>query len=120
MQAVGRVTHEIPEAARLCDLTVFAGPLFDYDRLFPNVVERMLLASGRALILVPQGAKGFPPEGLALAWDASVQAVRDVFAAEVFLLAFSSCEAMHALDFRRSCLEARRSMRPEIMAYHCC
>ena len=47
VEIVGRATREVPEAAKLCDLTVFAGTYADYNRLFPNVLECTLLGSGR-------------------------------------------------------------------------
>ena len=75
----------MPEAAKLCDIAVFAGPLTDYHRLLPNVLECTLLASGRPLLFVPDGSIDFPLERIAIAWDASVQAVHAVDAIGAFL-----------------------------------
>jgi nucleotide-binding universal stress UspA family protein len=84
VEVVGRPTREVPEAAKLADLTVFAGPLADYNRLIPNVLERTLLASGRPILFAPEGLSERPLAQIAIAWDASVQAARAVGAAMTF------------------------------------
>lgn len=85
VEVVGRATRKVPEAAKLCDITVFAGPLTDYHRLLPNALECTLLQSGRPLLFVPDGSIDFPLERIAIAWDGSVQAVHVVDAAAAFL-----------------------------------
>jgi len=85
IDVVGSTTREMAEAARFCDISVFAGPPTDYHRLFPNVLECTLLESGRPLLFVPDSAVKFPPERVAIAWDASIPAVRAVGAAGTFL-----------------------------------
>ncbi len=85
VEVVGRATRKVPEAAKLCDISVFAGPLTDYHRLLPNVLECTLLESGRPLLFVPDGSIVLPPARVAIAWDASIQAVRAVAAAAAFL-----------------------------------
>jgi len=86
VEVVGRATREVPEAAKFCDITVFAGPLTDYHRLLPNVLECTLTESGRPLLFIPDSMMEFSPECVAIAWDASVPAVRAVGAAAAFLL----------------------------------
>lgn len=82
---VGEAEIEVPEAAKLSDLTVFAGPLGDYHHLIPNVLEHTLLESGHPILFSPDGPIAFPPKMVTIAWDASVQATRAVFAAHPFL-----------------------------------
>ena len=68
VEVIGRSTHEVPETAKLCDITVFAGSHADYHRLFPNALECTLLESGRPLLFVPDGSIDFPLERIAIAW----------------------------------------------------
>jgi len=84
-EVVGCMTREVPEAAKLFDISVFAGPHADYHRLLPNLLECTLLESGRPLLFIPDGSIDFPLERIAIAWDASVQAVHAVDAAAAFL-----------------------------------
>ena len=49
----GKMTQEAPQAARICDLSVFVGPLEAYHRLLPNVLESTLLQSGTSFAVCP-------------------------------------------------------------------
>lgn len=84
-RVVGWPEIEIPDAAKLSDLTVFAGPLEDYHHLIPNVLEHTLLESGRPILFSPNGQIVFPPKVVTIAWDGGAQATRAVFAAHSFL-----------------------------------
>lgn len=84
-EVVGRAEHEIPEAAKMSDFTVFSGPLTDYNRLAPWLLERTLLESGRPLLFSPDGTFETPSNCVAIAWDGSVSATRAIGAALPFL-----------------------------------
>jgi nucleotide-binding universal stress UspA family protein len=84
-EVVGRAAHEVPAAAKLNDLAVFAGPLTDYHRLAPWLLERTLLESGRPLLFSPDGTLEASSSCVAIAWDGSVSATRAVGAALPFL-----------------------------------
>ena len=69
----------------MSDLTVFAGPLTDYNQLAPWLLERTLLESGRPLLFSPDGTFETPSNCVAIAWDGSVSATRAINAALPFL-----------------------------------
>ena len=116
VEVVGRATREVPEAAKLCDISVFAGPLADYHRLLPNVLECTLLESGRPLLFVPDGSIVFPLERIAIAWDASVQAVHAVDAAGAFLQDAKDIQVLSVEEFYEDTADPQRLV--EILAWH--
>lgn len=84
-EVVGWPEIEIAKAARFNDLTVFAGPLENYHRLNPNVLEHTLLESGRPILFSRDGQFDFPPESVTIAWDGGIQITRAIYAAYPFL-----------------------------------
>ena len=116
VEVVGRATREVPEAAKLCDISVFAGPLTDYHRLLPNVLECTLLESGRPLLFVPDGSIDFPLERIAIAWDASVQAVHAVDAAGAFLQNAKRIQVLSVEEFYEDTADPQRLV--EYLAWH--
>lgn len=111
-----RTARDLPDAAKLFDLTVFAGPLAEYHRLLPNLLECTLLHSGHPLLFVPEGPIPLPPERLAIAWDASTQAVRAIGAAAPFLQATQSIHVFSVEERYEQTADPRRLV--EYLAWH--
>lgn len=102
--AQGEVSREVTEAAKLCDVVVFAGSSASLDGLLPNVLKSVLLHSGAALLCCPSGPAGYPLRRIAIAWDGSVYAVRAIRAAEDLLRA---AEAICIISVERDYEESK-------------
>jgi nucleotide-binding universal stress UspA family protein len=116
VELVTRTPQELPRAAKLFDLTVFVGPLTDYHRLLPNLLECTLLESGHPLLFVPDGSMVLPPARVAIAWDASIQAVRAVGAATPFLQAAQSIHVLSIEEQHEETADPQRLV--EYLAWH--
>lgn len=108
IEAVGYPTDKIPEAAKFCDLTVFAGLLADYHRLLPNMLECTLLRSGRPILFVPEEVSTFPPERVVIAWDASAQAARTVSAALALIRRAKQIKVLSVRELSKETADPKR------------
>ncbi len=97
IEVVGSVADEVPEAAKLADVTIFVGPLTDHHLFAPSVLERTLVESGRPLLLMPEESGKTSLDHVAIAWDGDIQAVRAVFAAREFL---QNAKSIHIITVR--------------------
>lgn len=91
---VGRSDELVAREARLADLTVFAQPAVAADIDSTLVLETVLLASGRPLLLVPDVPPAVIGATVAVAWNGSAEASAAVFAAMPFL---ARASAVHVL-----------------------
>lgn len=88
---------ELAAQARLSDLVVL--PVSGH----PSPAERMLLDAaifdtGRAVLMLPPGSSGAPPQRVAIAWDGSPASVRAAHNAMPFLQQAEAVEVLFATD----------------------
>ena len=99
IDAVGFISPSVREAAALADLIVLNR---DIKNAYPDMEEvagELLIRSGRAIVAVPAGAKGFDAYGPALiAWDGSIEAEKALRAAVPLLQLASSVTIVEVDD----------------------
>ncbi|MHA1566530.1 MAG: universal stress protein [Alphaproteobacteria bacterium] len=115
-EVVGRATHAVPEAAKLCDLTIFTGPLSDYQHAEPGLLESTLLESGRSVLMVPGESFTFPPKNVVVAWDAGIPAVRAAKAALEFVKNPGSIEVLSVEEALEEAADPQRLV--EYLGWH--
>lgn len=76
--AKGEAWQQVAKAAKLSDLTIFAGSRVRSDGLLPSLLECVLVASGSPVLFCPTEQHAHPFLRTAIAWDGSVQAARAI------------------------------------------
>lgn len=93
LELVGESISLIPELAKMRDLTVL-NTVKDDGGPSRNIVEQVLLESGRPLLFLPQENFSLPPRTVVVSWDGSVQATHALAAATSILLQAKKIEVI--------------------------
>jgi nucleotide-binding universal stress UspA family protein len=81
-QATGSFASRLAEAARLADLIVLNPQLDDEGPDMAGIATRILMKTGKPVLIVPEESRGFAASGPALvAWDGSLSATTALIAA---------------------------------------
>lgn len=95
VEVTGPAMRQIPLTAKNYDIAVFAGGPEGRDRLDAGILEHTLMQSGRPLFFAPDGEAKIPMKRIAVAWDASVEVIHALDAAELF---FEGADTIHVLS----------------------
>jgi nucleotide-binding universal stress UspA family protein len=115
-EVLGTLTREIPEAAKLADVTIISGSLAKQHLWIPSVLEHAVLDSGHPVLFLPEGSVSFPPEKVAIAWDGTIEAVRAAFAAKPFLQGARSIHILTVKDLYSDASDPKNL--EEYLAWH--
>jgi nucleotide-binding universal stress UspA family protein len=81
----GNVPDSLGRSARVCDLSISAIPGKDGGSRKVDLIENLLVSSGKPVLLVPESGLSGYPETIMICWDGSRSAARAMEAALPFL-----------------------------------
>lgn len=97
-QVQGREAGEVAQRGRLFDMTVLARPGEEEGSAAAVTLEAALFETGRPILIAPPEAPASFPKHVVLAWDASREAARAVWAARPLLEAAAQVSIITVLE----------------------
>ncbi len=94
----GPVTHTVATRAKAADLAILPAIGAREEPFFALARDAALFSSGRPLIVVPEGARGFAANTVIVAWKDTVEAVRALAAARPFLAAAEAIKLLSVAE----------------------
>lgn len=96
----GPVTHTVATRAKAADLAVLPAIGAGEEPFFALARDAALFSSGRPLIVVPEGARGFAASTVIVAWKDTVEAARALSAARPFLAAAKQIKLVSVAEYQ--------------------